>query len=102
MAPPGGMMDGFSLHDRPERRPQAKPPAAAAAPFPDGQVVPVGWAKGQTTRMEPVRCCPECGATDVARRDNAIAEQIERWDCKVCWHSFRMQVQPRQRCWGFG
>lgn len=82
----GGWMDGYG--PEPEQRFPA--PAPASARFPDAAATPATWAKGQTSVLRPVVCCPQCGAVDVARYDNGKSEQTVRWQCAVCAHGFKL------------
>jgi rubredoxin len=44
---------------------------------------------GPTRKWVEVVCCPKCGGLKVSKRDNGVAESLERWECAYCGHGWK-------------
>lgn len=93
----GGWMDGYN--PEPEQRFPAPAPAPASGRFPDAAARSATWAKGQTSIMRPVICCPECGSTAVTKYDNAASKETVRWQCTVCANGFKLPRGEFVKCY---
>ncbi len=90
----GAWMDGYT--PEPEQRFPA--PAPVSSRFPAAAATPTVWAKGQTSIMRPVICCPECGNTAVTKYDNAASKETVRWQCTVCANGFKLPRTEWVKC----
>lgn len=67
--------------------------------FPDQSVAPVSWSKGQTRRLVPAICCPECDSLHVAIDDNGRCAQTRTWECRACLNRFKLPAGEVVRCY---
>ena len=57
------------------------------------------WAPGQTCLVVMALCCPNCGSTEIRKKDNGRSDHVERWECDACRQGFKLPACEAKRCY---